>query len=290
MQLIPIFDTSAIIHLSKKENADPVWRLLKPLLPKRGCPLSHVTVLELFHGLSLSDERHLAGSLKPVNLASRLSRRKVLLSPIPFFERERFGIRHPGQERSSANLRRWLGIAMKPAFKTEFSTGRIEGMNLEKIRSLFDVIAKKHCNYLEQFLDRLHPPWRSERQKSGSPIPEAQREQFKREYPTDKWKAELAGQFLGELGIQGTTNTIADTRLSCDAYFTFTVSLLRSSIVSNYGFEERPNDFYDGMHLLYLSRPSFCLVTEDKRLIARVHKSSQSCRILTIDQFASSKS
>jgi hypothetical protein len=285
VRLTPIFDTSAIINLSKRDSTDSVWTRLKTLVPRHGCPLSYVTVLELIHGLRLSGNGQLDDSLKAVVLASRLSRRAVLLSPYPFIERELFGIRNQESERSSANLKRWLGIAIGPTFKTQFAVGRVEGMNLEKIESLFAFIKQRHSIHLEQFLNRLNPTWRLERENSGSSIPEEQREEFKRTVPVDKWKRDCAEYLLNEMKIERTTDTTNAVRDGCDAYFTFTVSLLRDSIISNYRFDENPNDFHDGIQLLYLSRPWFCLVTEDKRSIKRASNSSQSNRILTIDQF-----
>ena len=74
-------------------------------------------------------------------------------------------------------------------------------------------------------------------------------------------------------------------RHGCDAYFTFTVKILRDSLISNYSFEENSNDFHDGIQLVYLCPPSFCVVTDDKRLIGRTMNSSQSHRVLTTDEF-----
>jgi hypothetical protein len=287
VHLIPIFDTSAIIDLSRRDSADPVRKRLSLLIPKRGCPLSYVTVLELFYGLSLSGQDQLDDSLKAVSLASRLSRRKVLLSPIPFLKRELFGIRDSGAEQSSANLTRWLGIAIRPTFKGQVVSGRIEGMSLENIKSLFAWIDMGHSSSLETYLTRLHPTWRSERQASGSSLPEAQREEFKRALPVDKWKSDLPACFIEAAKLERTQSSIDALRQGCDAYFTYSVNLMRASIISNYRFEDNPNDFHDGMQLLYLSRPVYCLVTEDKRSIGRAEKSSQSSRILIIDQFVS---
>ena len=161
----PIFDTSAIVNLSRINATDPIWNRLKRLTPKHGCPLSYVTVLELFHGLSVGGNAKFDDSLKALILASRLSRRKVLLAPFPFFERELFGLRDSGHEKSSANLKRWLGIAIKPDFKSEFASGTINGMNLEKIESLFAHVRKRQGAHVAQFLDGLHPDWRIERHR-----------------------------------------------------------------------------------------------------------------------------
>lgn len=287
MRFCPIFDTSAIVNLSRISATDPIWNRLKRLTPKHGCPLSYVTVLELFHGLSVGGNAKLDDSLKALILASRLSRRKVLLAPFPFFERELFGLRDSGHEKSSANLERWLGIAIKPDFKSEFASGTVNGMNLEKIESLFAHVRKRQGAHVAQFLDGLHPDWRIERQKSGSSVPEAAREEIKRTYPADRWKRDLPKQLLEAANIERTKATLEALRQGCDAYFTFTVKLLRDSLISNYSFEQNSNDFHDGIQLVYLCRPSFCVVTDDRRLIGRTMNSSQSHRVLTTDEFLS---
>ncbi len=287
VRLVPIFDTSAVINLAKRDPADVFWSCLKRCLPARGSPLSFITVLELIRGLRLSGADQLDDSLRAVILASQLSRRKVLLTPVFFLQRELFGIRAAAHEQSSATLKRWLGITLKPSFKREFISGSVEGMNLEKIEPLFVMIEQKHSGVLEQFLTKLYPGWRSEREKFGSSMPEAVREEIKRKAPVDEWRRNSAEYFLESMKIERTPERINAIRIGCDAYFTFSVNLMRDSIVSNYRFEDNPNDFHDGLQLLYLSRPQFCLVTEDKRSIGRASKSSQSNRILTIDQFIS---
>src|SRR5258707_272046 len=90
VRLIPIFDTSAIINLSTRDRADPASNHIRSLIPRHGWPLSFVTVVELFNGLSRGGAEHFDESLKPVILASCLSRRRVLLQSIPFMEKELF--------------------------------------------------------------------------------------------------------------------------------------------------------------------------------------------------------
>jgi hypothetical protein len=123
--------------------------------------------------------------------------------------------------------------------------------------------------------------------KTGSSVLEVGREEIKRNYPFDKWKRDLPDQLLEVANIERTHETIEAMRRNCDAYFTFTVILLRDSVIGNYDFEKNSNDFHDGMQLLYMSRPSFCMVTDDRGLIARTDKSSQRTRIVTTDEFVS---
>ena len=287
MPPVPIFDTSAVVNLSKRGSADPIWKHLKRAIPRHGCPLSYITVLELFHGLSVGGIDKLDDSLKALILASRLSRRRVCLAPYAFVEMHLFEITDSRHERSRAALQRWLRISVGPDFKRMFASGTVKGISLEKVESLFAVVRDQHSFHVAQYLDRLHPGWRLERQKFRSSVPADVRETIKRTYPLDKWKRLLPEQLLEAMNIERTQEAIAQTSAGCDAYFTFTVNLLRDSLMTDYKFEDNSNDFHDGLQLLYLSRPSFCLVTDDKRSILRTRGSNQGDRILTVDQFLS---
>ncbi len=220
-------------------------------------------------------------------LASRFSRRRVLLQSIPFMEKELFGkIVDRGHERSIENLRRNLGMVQQPNAKNDLIAGKFT--LLQKIETLITTMRQGYKVFMEGFLDEKIPNWRSERQKSGSPLPEKEREKLKQTLPVDKWKRDLATHFVAEsFNSRAPDELIRLVCDRCDAYLTFTVSVLRDSFMTGYRFEDNSNDFHDEMQLLYLSRPWFCLVTEDARLIGRARKSSQSNRILTIDQFVS---
>ena len=222
--LIPIFDTSAIINLSKRDSADPASNRLRSTVPQRGWPLSFVTVLELFNGLSRGGAEHFDESLKPVNLASRLSRRRVLLQSIPFIQKELFNVIDRRHQVSTENLTRYLGMLQQPNAKNDFVAGRF--MFLQKIEKIITTMRQGYKDFMEGFLDEKMPDWRSERQKSGSPLPKTEREKLKHTLPGDKWKRDLATHYVAE-SFNGSTpdefiRLVCDR---CDAYLTFTVSV-----------------------------------------------------------------
>lgn len=70
MRLTPIFDTSALIELSRKDDA--VLKRVRSRIPEHGCPLSHVAVLELFYGLrrAFGTDR-IDDALKPLLLRTK---------------------------------------------------------------------------------------------------------------------------------------------------------------------------------------------------------------------------
>jgi hypothetical protein len=287
MLLTPVFDTSAIVNLSKRGDAEHIWNRVRVSLPKRGCPLSFVTVLELFHGLNVGGIDKLDESVKALVLACRISRRRVLLAPYPFIEKELFGITDERHERSRDNVKRWLGIIISPDFKARFRAGALSGMRLEKVEQVFSLVRNEHSLHVEEFLTRINSEWRRDRQNFGSSLPETVREEIKRAMPFSEWKSNLPRQLLAEMHIDSSPETIDLLKRGCDAYFTFTVSLLRDSLLTSYQFERNSNDFHDGLQLAYLCRPSFCLVTDDRRSILRVGGSSHADRIFTVDQFLS---
>lgn len=288
MQLIPIFDTSAIINLAKRDAADAMWPRFRSRLPARGCPLSFVTVLELLDGLSKGGAKHFDESLKAVNLASQLSRRRVLLLSVPFFCKELFGVKNPGAERSKENVKRFLARAQRPTFKNEFAAGKTDF--LDKIEPLIIATRRGYTNYFEKFLDTKFPDfdWRAARKKSGYPLPEAEKEKLKRA-DFEAWKRDFASRMVPLLETPATPHAVNLVSDRCDAYLTHSVSVIRDTLISGYRFEENPNDFHDGMQLLYLSRKLYCLVTHDAGLIRRVDKSSQRERVLSIDEFVSAQ-
>jgi hypothetical protein len=286
VRLTTIFDTSAILTLSKRDSSDPALNRLISSAPQHGWPLSFITVVELLNGLSRGSVDQFDESLKPVRFAARLSRRSVLWQSIPFVQKELFNIVDRRHQVSTENLKRYLGKLQQPNAKDEFTAGKFTF--LPKIEALVNAMRRGYKDFMGGFLDEKMPNWRTEREKSGSPLPKKEREKLKCTLPVEKWKRDVAMHFVAE-SFNGRAPD-AHVRLvsdRCDAYLTFTVSVLRDAFMTGYRFEDNANDFHDEMQLLYLARPWFCLVTEDTRWIGRTRKSSQSDRIVTIDQFVS---
>ena len=284
MRLTPIFDTSALINLSREDDLDAVVRRLKPLIPSHGCPLSFVTALELFRGLPNGDPELVAKTLKPLLLAARISRRLVLRTPITFARWELFRVKEALRHRPWL-LMEWLERIQAPDFATRFASGIVE-MDLKRIGPIFEKVEREEHLPTQMLLDSWHPSWREERGK-GSALPENMREMAKRGMQLDTLKDGLPERFLMALQIERTPVNLDRARTHCDAYFTSGVNRLRASIIGNYKFETKPNDFLDSLQLLYLTRPQFCLVIDDRPSLDRVRQSSQRTRIMSLDEFLS---
>lgn len=284
MRLTPIFDTSALINLSREDDLDVVVRRLKPFISSHGCPLSFVTALELFRGLSNGDPEKVTQTLRPLLLAARISRRVVLRTPLTFATWELFQVEEAFSHRPRL-LMDWLGKIQMPNFAARFVSGEV-GIGFDGINRIFKKIEREEHLPTEMALDRWNPNWRDERRK-GSALPENLREIFKRGMQLDTLRDELPQLFLTQLQIERTPTNIGKAKIHCDADFTFQVNVLRASVLGNYSFEKKPTDFHDGLQLLYLTRPGFCVVTDDHPSLERIRQSSQRTRIMPLREFLS---
>ena len=283
MQLIPIFDTSVIRNLSDLSDSDPLLRQVKSRIPKHGCPLSSVMLIELILGLCRSDSQQIDASLKPILLAARLSRRGNVLSyPITFVRKELFQADNWRHDRVSTNLMRDLTVMEQPDFANRFVSGEVKEIDCGRFEMMFAKIQKEFHGPLRQFLERRNPNWETDRKR----LTEQQCEEIK--VAQSIWKLEAPGRFLDQLKIERTARNLEKASHGCDAYFETQSSILWESASSNYNFDRKAsNDFHDWVQLLYLAHPSYCMVTADTKWKLRASKSSQSNRILTIDEFLS---
>lgn len=255
---------------------------LKPLIPSRGCPLSFVTALELFRGLSKSKPEKLDQTLRPLLLAARISRRHVLRTPLTFAASELFQAEEALHHRPKL-LIDWLQRIQMPRFPERFASGEVK-IDFERIESIFAKIAAEQHRPTEMMLNRVHPNWREERRK-GSALPESKREVAKRGMRFDILKGAMPELLLTQMEVERTPTNIEKAKTHCDAYFTFLANLERNSTLGNYRFEDNPNDFHDGLQLLYLTRPRFCVVTDDGPSLERIRQSSQRARIMSLAEF-----
>jgi hypothetical protein len=284
MRLTPIFDTSSLINLSREDDLDAVVKRLKPLIPSHGCPLSFVTALELFRGMAKGAPDKVAATLKPLLLAARISRGTVLQTPLTFASWELFRVEEALRHKPRL-LMGWLKKIQQPSFAEEFASGEVE-MDFERINRTFGKIEREESRDTELLLDSWNPDWREDR-RNGSALPESLRELAKRGMQLDTLRDALPAHFLTALKIEPTPINTSKARVHCDAFFTFQVNRQRASIIGNYAFEKKPNDFHDWLQLLYLTRPQYCFVTEDRQSLERTRQSDQHARIMSLSEFLS---
>jgi hypothetical protein len=285
MRWAPIFDTSSLVNLSREDDLDVVVKRLKPFIPSRGCPLSFVTTLELFRGLSNGAPEKVAGTLKPLLLAARISRNVVLRTPLTFASLELFQVNEALRHKPRL-LMDWLEKIQIPDFAARFASGEVD-MDFERTDRIFGKIEREESRDTEMLLDRWNPDWRADR-RNGSALPEDVREMVKRGMQFHTLRDAMPERFLESLEIAPTPVNISKAKIHCDAFFAFQVNRLRDSIIGNYAFETKPNDFHDWMQLLYLIRPHYCLVTEDRHSLERTRQSGQRARIMPLKESLSS--
>jgi hypothetical protein len=284
MRLTPIFDTSSLINLSREDDLDAVVKRLRPLIPSHGCPLSFVTTLELFRGLSNGHPDKIERTLKPLLLAARISRRVVLRTPLTFVSWELFKAEDALNHRPKL-LMDWLEKIQTPNFADRYTSGDVE-MDFGRIGPIFNKVEQEEPLNTERMLDEWNPEWRADRRK-GSALPQELREMAKRGMQFDTLLNALPERFLSALQIEPTPANLSKAKIHCDAYFAFQVNRLRASVLGNYHFEKNPNDFHDWLQLLYLARPWFCFVTDDGPSLDRIRQSGQRARIMSLKEFLS---
>jgi hypothetical protein len=284
MRCTPIFDTSSLINLSREGDLDAIVKRLKPLIPSRGCPQSFVTTLELFRGLANGAPEKVATTLKPLLLAARISRSTVLQTPLTFASWELFRDEEALCHRPRL-LMDWLEKIQTPSFAARFASGEVE-MDFERTNRVFGKIEREESRDTEMLLDSWNPDWREDR-RSGSALPENLRETVKRGMDFDTLRDAMPERFLLSLQIEPTPVNISKAKVHCDAFFAFQINRLRDSIIGNYAFEKKPNDFHDWLQLLYLIRPQYCFVTEDRQPFERTRQSGQRARIMPLSDFLS---
>jgi hypothetical protein len=243
-----------------------------------------VTTVELFRGLANGDRERVDETLKPLLLAACVSRRVVLPVPLAFATWELFHVDGTRGHRPRL-LVDWLARIQMPNFAAKFASGEAE-MNFEGLNRIFQKIKSEEHAETAIMLDRWYPDWREER-RNGSALPEDLREMAKRGMEPDTLKGEMPEGFLTTLKIEHTPANIDKARTNCDAFFTFQVNRLRGSVIGNYKFEKKHNDFHDWLQLLYLARPGFCLVTDDGPSLEKTRQSCQQSRIMSLNDFLS---
>jgi hypothetical protein len=285
VNLTPIFDTSALINLCRNDDSlDSIVKRLRPFMSSHGCPLSFISTIELFRGLSKCNLQRVNETLKPLLLAARISRRKVLRVPLTFARWELFRDEEAFRHQPRL-LVAWLEQIQNPSFAARFSAGEIQ-LDFESMKQIFRKIETEEHLSTQAMLDKWHPEWREER-RSGSALPEELRERANRAMRFEALKDELPSLFLEQMNIEATPANLDKARTHCDAYFTFQVNRTRASMIGNYNFESKPTDFHDWLQLLYLTRPLFCLVMDDRSTLERTRQSSQRSRIMSLNEFLS---
>lgn len=291
MRPVPILDTSTVVDLAKSKFGPAEQRLLKSLLPRHGCPLSPVTLLELFRGLRSSSDERFSESLEALRVARSLSRGRVLPMPPNFIAAEVFGVKLTSGDILPSRFRILLNIAAKAKTKIELMNitascqGRPIGIDLERIEDTFKVPSEKHTRFLTGFLNHVNPEWEAERFRSGASLPERGRAEIKERLTPERWRIICAEGLAEAVGAEKTPEVLGAARRKAELYFTYISNLLRDVFLGKYRFEKNSNDLFDGFQLYYLTRDAFCLVTEDARLISRTRGCSQSDRVLTLRDF-----
>ena len=278
MRLIPIFDTSVLSDLSDTETLAH----LHARIPKHGCPISAVTLLELVYGLCRGDPAQVEQTLKPITLAYTLSRRgHVLPFPPNFLKKQIFQINNWERDRVSTNLSNQLEAMLRPNFCARFLAGDVSEINCAFIEQMFEMTHRDFHENIRRLLDELNPEWR----KGGERLTERRRQEIRNAIFVEN-APRIYKQLLEGWDIPVSARNEEKVKHACDAHIEYQKNLTWLILSTAYNFDENArNDFHDWMQLLYLGHPPYCLVTADGKMKRRVEKSEQAARILTVGEF-----
>jgi hypothetical protein len=274
LRYTPIFDTCVFIDAVDDAIA---WTKLCAARPRHGWPLSWVTCQQLLHGLSKADGPGFLDSREALNKACELCKGKILDPPICFVRR------------------RILQLSLAP-FPSKKIRDFLRGVCASETRLALDPLVNEiarscetqcesHIRSMRCNLETLNPKWEETRAHGRSTLTEDQITEAKRSWDKQALKGVLAEAFLEGLDVSDRVSSAARLARRLDAALEFEIRRFEDATFSTSKFERAGGEFLDGMQLHYLAWDSFCFVTSEKRLPNVVRNSSQSNRVLNIDQY-----
>jgi len=237
LRLKPIFDTNVFGHVQSGLIPQSDWLFLLQHRPRRGWPLSVVTVLELLAGLDRIPSEKFPDLRAQVNLACDLSRGRVLEDPMPMLCREVLQIPFPDRLRapSSSTLNRYMEVVRRAKTLTQLQMGvPFKGLHavLRKKSAVNDVVAdikKQWVNALEELATAKNPAWRDLFREQGKRLPPVMRRKIE---PLSAWKAEgraLIERLLTNLLDTKPESALVDVMMNkFSAVLEFTTFVLRN--------------------------------------------------------------
>ena len=291
MHLIPIFDTSVFIDVSKGIISRADWRRVKKLLPKHGCPISFISLQELLIGLHTCSPEYFQEKKRAVEEARVISRQRVLDQPQTFLIRHTIQPEFRGIGLRSSQMKDWLEVACRAKDQRQLSEGikykgLFFGMDLAVLQKTRFDAGQSQIGILERVLNELHPDWRNLRKETHRSLPQELHDEIQR-VDSQVWRRESAQALIHAAGVTQDESAICSVIAGADATLIFTASLIRDVLLTDYRFESNSNNLFDGLQLYYLADKRFCFVTQDTKLIGRVQQSTQANRVLTVESFLS---
>lgn len=305
MRPVPIFDTNIFGHVQEGRISRRDWRFLLAHRPGHGWPLSAVTTFELLAGFQESHPDRFSQGKEQVELASQLSRGRVLEKPRSLICKEVLRVPFPSEEvplpvdvladhihvvrcaKSFGNILEGGVLVNKLRTKGRGHRG-FSGFQPAILNDLVSGPKRSWKENIENFASEIHPTWREHFQNTRRRLPDALRKDLKVRLVSEVEKLRFAETIVRWLG--GSTEPVAlnEMKNRLDAVLEFTTYVMREFLTRDYKLENHDSDVYDQFQLHYLAMDRFVLVSEDSDMVTRTSGSTQADRIIPFARFLSS--
>jgi hypothetical protein len=261
------FDTQIITMVSDGRIKLSVWtELLRGMKSEFQYCVSFTTLIELLTALAGCDEPHFEANRKRLLVLTDVPSCEFLPMPGEFVRDRLLGLPQIRSEFSPSVLQNeWMPIIKAATNKYELTQtgvlmdGCCRGIDLTLVKNQSEEGKAVWVRELELA-------------KNGG----------KRMPPRNTY-AEFILHF--DLKADATTENIRKVSEGLDAGYCHLSHVHHESTKGNYRFDKHPQDWIDNEQLMYLADPDFTFVTLDRRLIAKLAKSSQKARVREFNDF-----
>ncbi len=297
MPSIPLFDTNIFGDRREEKISESDWQRLLRGRPRRGWPLSAITVLELLVGVHRIAPEKFGQVKRQVAFAWELSKGRVLEEPRVLLCEQVLHRPFPFDPIPTGVLVKLMEITCRANSKGELLEGRVQykrliykgkrlaGMDPTVIESLMAGPKEQWTKQIETALTEVYPGWREYFQRTGLRLPEQIRARLESSSVWDLSRLKFSESILAWLGANAASPSPAEFADKIDAVLRFTFSVLRECLLGRYAYDRRESDIYDQFQLHYLAHKTYVFVTNDQKLRNRTAESTQADRILSFGQF-----
>ncbi len=302
MRVIPLFDTNIFTHARDGTISGRDWQFLLRHRPRKGWPLSAITLLELLVGVHLVSPEKFDQSKRAVVLARELSKGRVLDEPRVLLCENVLHTAFPSKLEpiSTSVLRQVIEVTCHANSQEEIVEGRVQykrslygknrsaGINTGLIEKLMAGPKEMWVRTIEAQLTEIDPDWREHFTETGVRLPEQWSSRLDEAEVWEQFRLRFSESILEWLGARTGGPNPLEFSQKIDAVIRFTSWVVCESLLRYYTYAKHESDVYDEFQLYYLADEKYVIVTNDQKLRHRTLESSQASRILSFDQFVKS--
>ncbi len=296
MRFTPLFDTNIFSDRQQGKILDSDWQHLLEHRPRKGWPLSAITVLELLVGVHRVAPEKFGQVKGQLALAWELSKGRVLDEPRVLLCQDVLHRPFPLASISKNVLSKLMDITCRANSKAEILKGRVQyrpliyqgkrlaGIDTTLIDNLMAGPKKQWVNQIETQLTETYPEWHEHLQRTGLRLPKQIRSRVESSSLWHLSRLKFSESILAWLGADAGPPSPSEFADKIDAVLRFTFWVLRECLLGRYAYNRHESDIYDQFQLHYLADERYVFVTNDQKLRNRTAESSQAHRILSFEQ------